>query len=99
MEFLFDSDGQNIGFYFNGHLWALDGSHIARFLITQGIFINQAGNYIGEMYLGRVVYNERSPHRGTAFGQQGDFGKMGRMNPMLKQWAIQLPHGYAKFNR
>jgi hypothetical protein len=99
IEYIYDSVGDNIAFFINGQLWNLDGNHVGRFLVKEGIFINLAGHYIGEMHNGRLVNNTNSPYRKVPFGQQSDLRHIGKYVPMVSQIGIMLPMGYAAFDR
>jgi hypothetical protein len=78
MQLLFDRRGNYIAYVDCGRLHSLSGANIGHYRSGEGVFIDRAGRYLGEVVLGkRLMFRVRSPHRDSQFAVAGDFGSAG----------------------
>jgi hypothetical protein len=78
MEYLFNSKGQHIANFVNGHLHSPQGQNIGHFLEREGIFIDMRGRYLGEIVQGnRLMRSRNSVHRSVNYGSYGNIGSVG----------------------
>jgi hypothetical protein len=78
MQFLFDSRGNHVANEVDGRLYSPKGKNIGHRLPALGVFVYLQGRYLGEVVrANRLMENERSPHKATAFSCNGDYGDGG----------------------
>jgi hypothetical protein len=78
MRFLFDSRGRHVANEVDGHLHSPTGKNIGHLLTKLGVFVDLEGRYLGEIVrANRLMENNKSPHRETAFSVNGDYGHAG----------------------
>ena len=95
MEFLFDSRGQHIANFVNGHLHSPSGQNIGHFMESQGVFIDMTGRYLGEIIQkNRLMYNRMSPHKNVNYGNYGNYGNVGNYGNPGNYGSIGMIGGY-----
>jgi hypothetical protein len=78
MKYLFDSTGKHIANEVDGRLHDVHGANIGHFLIQPRIFVDLAGQYLGEIVSGnRLMAKTASVFRRTWFGRRGRAGDAG----------------------
>lgn len=78
MQYLFNSRGQHIANFVNGQLHAPTGANIGHYREDQGIFIDMAGLYLGELVsMNRLLYRIHSLHRSINYGNYGNYRNVG----------------------
>lgn len=95
MKYLFNSRGQHIANFVNGHLHSPQGSNIGHYLEHYGVFIDMRGRYLGEIYAdNRLLAHRSSPHRNVNYGIYGNYGNVGNYGNPGNYGSIGMPGGY-----
>lgn len=78
MKFLFDSGGRHVANLVKDQLHSPSGENVGHFLAAENIFVDMAGDYLGEIvHDNRIMYNRGSSHCAVNFGNRGNFPNAG----------------------
>ena len=95
MQYLFNSKGKHIANFVDGRLHAPDGPNIGHYLKKEGIFVDMAGRYLGEIIRNdRLMVNVSSPHKSTTFSDFGTHSSAGSYGNPGNHSSIGRVSGY-----
>lgn len=78
MQYLFNSHGDHIANFVNGHLHAPSGQNIGHYLEKERIFIDMDGHYLGEIIRNdRLMRKISSPYKMITYGEYGTHSNVG----------------------
>lgn len=94
MQYLFNSNGEHIANFVNGHFHHPRGKNIGHYLPEYKIFIDMDGRYLGEFYeRDRLMFQKRSPYLRTRFGRYGNYGNVRNYGNPGRYSRLRLPYG------
>lgn len=78
MVHLHDSHGKHIANWVNNQLHDVRGKNIGHYLMSERIFVDMRGRYLGEVVgTNRLLYRNNSPYKSVCYGSHGNYGNVG----------------------